>query len=125
MAHNPEVTVRSRGVMEKCTYCTQRIQEAKIAASREGRKLRDGEIVTACQAVCPTEAIVFGDLNDPDAQVTRIRATTKRAFSVLGELNTQPRTHHLGALRNPNPELEPPLAKERRRMPNSRAQDGK
>jgi molybdopterin-containing oxidoreductase family iron-sulfur binding subunit len=104
LMRNPEVTVRSRGVMEKCTYCVQRIQGAKIQSELEGRKVRDGEIVTACQAVCPTEAIVFGDVNDPKSRVSKLKAE-KRNYSLLAELNTKPRTSYLSALRNPNPEI--------------------
>ena len=105
LMRNPEVSVRSRGVMEKCTYCVQRIQSAKITSEIEGRKVRDGEIVTACQAVCPTEAIVFGNINDPNSRVAKLKAEP-RDYSLLGELNTRPRTTYLSALRNPNPELE-------------------
>ncbi len=101
---NPEVTVRSRGVMEKCTYCIQRIQEAKIDAELEDRPVRDGEIVTACQAVCPTETIVFGNINDPNSRVAKLKAES-RNYSLLSDLNTRPRTTYLGALRNPNPEI--------------------
>jgi MoCo/4Fe-4S cofactor protein with predicted Tat translocation signal len=104
LMRNPEVTVRSRGVMEKCTYCVQRIQGAKIQSELEGRKVRDGEIVTACQAVCPTEAIIFGDVNDPNSRVSKLKAE-KRNYSLLAELNTKPRTTYLSALRNPNPEI--------------------
>jgi MoCo/4Fe-4S cofactor protein with predicted Tat translocation signal len=104
LMRNPEVSVRSRGVMEKCTYCVQRIQGAKIQSEIEGRKVRDGEIVTACQAVCPTEAIVFGDINDPNSRVSKIKAD-QRNYSLLADLNTKPRTSYLTALRNPNPEL--------------------
>jgi molybdopterin-containing oxidoreductase family iron-sulfur binding subunit len=104
LMRNPEVTVRSRGVMEKCTYCVQRIQGAKIQSELEGRKVRDGEIVTACQAVCPTEAIVFGDVNDPNSRVSKLKAE-QRNYSLLADLNTKPRTTYLTALRNPNPEI--------------------
>jgi MoCo/4Fe-4S cofactor protein with predicted Tat translocation signal len=104
LMRNPEVSVRSRGVMEKCTYCVQRIQGAKIQSELEGRKVRDGEIVTACQAVCPTDVIVFGDVNDPNSRVSRVKAD-QRNYSLLAELNTKPRTSYLTALRNPNPEI--------------------
>jgi len=104
LMRNPDVSVRSRGVMEKCTYCVQRIQGAKIQSELEGRKVRDGEIVTACQAVCPTDVIVFGDVNDPNSRVSRVKAD-QRNYSLLAELNTKPRTSYLTALRNPNPEI--------------------
>jgi molybdopterin-containing oxidoreductase family iron-sulfur binding subunit len=104
LMRNPDVSVRSRGVMEKCTYCIQRIQGAKIQSEIEGRPVRDGEIVTACQSVCPTEAIVFGNINDPKSKVSKLKAE-QRNYSLLGELNTRPRTTYLSALRNPNPEI--------------------
>ncbi|HEX8651609.1 MAG TPA: TAT-variant-translocated molybdopterin oxidoreductase [Pyrinomonadaceae bacterium] len=104
LMRNPEVTVRSRGVMEKCTYCIQRIQLAKIESEKEGRSVRDGDIVTACQAVCPTQAIVFGNINDQESQVAKLKAG-KRNYSLLEDLNTQPRTTYLAELRNPNPEI--------------------
>jgi len=105
LMRNPDVSVRSRGVMEKCTYCVQRIQAAKIQSEIEGRAVRDGEIVTACQSVCPTEAIVFGNLNDPNSKVSKLKALA-RDYSLLGELNTRPRTTYLSATRNPNPEIK-------------------
>jgi Fe-S-cluster-containing dehydrogenase component len=101
---NPEVTVRTRGVMEKCTYCVQRITNARIEAEKGNRRLADGDVVTACQAACPTEAIVFGDLNDPRSQVNRAKASPLN-YALLGELNTRPRTTYLAKLTNPNPEL--------------------
>jgi len=107
LMRNPEVSVRSRGVMEKCTYCVQRIQNAKIQAELENRKVQDGEIVTACQAVCPTDVIVFGDINDPQSRVSRLKAD-QRSYGVLEELNTKPRTTYLAHLKNPNPEIKKP-----------------
>jgi MoCo/4Fe-4S cofactor protein with predicted Tat translocation signal len=104
MMRNPEVSVRSRGVMEKCTYCIQRIEYAKIESEKEGRKVRDGEIKTACQATCPTEAIVFGDLNDPTSRVAKLQAQ-KRNYGLLADLNTRPRTTYLASVRNPNDAL--------------------
>jgi molybdopterin-containing oxidoreductase family iron-sulfur binding subunit len=98
---NPQVSVRNRGVMEKCTYCIQRIETARIAADRAGRRLGDGEVVTACQAACPTRAIVFGDINDPASAVARSKADP-RNYALLGELNTAPRTTYLAKLLAPN-----------------------
>jgi molybdopterin-containing oxidoreductase family iron-sulfur binding subunit len=104
MVFNPEVTVRSRGVMEKCTFCVQRIQNVKIKAKNVKRAILDGEIKTACQETCPAEAIVFGDLNDKSSQVAAL-AGLPRAYHLLGELNNRPRVSYLGRVRNPNPEL--------------------
>jgi len=104
LLHNPDVTVRSRGVMEKCTYCVQRINETRIVAERESRKIRDGEIVTACQQACPTEAIVFGDINDPRSHVSRLKAETTN-YGLLEQLNTRPRTTYLAKIVDPNPAL--------------------
>ena len=105
LQRNPDVTVRSRGVMEKCTYCVQRINHAR--ASRRSAKtatIRDGEVLTACQSVCPTDAIVFGNINDPNSRVTQLKASP-RNYSMLEELNTRPRTTYLAAVRNPHPSL--------------------
>lgn len=104
MLPNPDVTVRSRGVMEKCTYCVQRIERARIATRIEGRLIRDGEIQTACQGACPTRAIAFGTLSDPEAEVSRLHADP-RAYFLLHVLGTRPRTAHLARIKNENPAL--------------------
>ena len=105
MQRNPDVSVRSRGVMEKCTYCVQRIRESDINARREDRPIRDGEIVTACQQVCPTQAIVFGNINDRDSAVASLKAD-RLNYPLLADLNTRPRTTYLAEIRNPNPEIQ-------------------
>ncbi len=104
LGRNPDVTVRSRGVMEKCTYCIQRINAARIEAEKETRLILDGEVVTACQAVCPTEAIVFGNLNDKGSQISKLVAEPTN-YGLLAELNVRPRTSYLAKVQNPNPEL--------------------
>ena len=104
LVRNPDVTVRSRGVMEKCTYCVQRINHGRIEAKKEGRKIADGEVVTACQQVCPVEAITFGDLNDLESRVAKRKAEA-RNYALLGELGTKPRTTYLASVRNPNPAI--------------------
>jgi molybdopterin-containing oxidoreductase family iron-sulfur binding subunit len=101
---NPNVSVRIRGVMEKCTYCVQRISAARIRAKNENRTIAAGEVVTACQAACPSQAIVFGDLNNPDSEVTRL-AQSPLNYGLLSELGTWPRTTYLAKLTNPNPAL--------------------
>jgi molybdopterin-containing oxidoreductase family iron-sulfur binding subunit len=106
LQRNPDVTVRSRGVMEKCTYCVQRINHARVAAKLDDREIRDGEVLTACQSACPTEAIVFGNINDPNSRVAQLKANSLN-YGLLAELNTRPRTSYMAIVRNPNPQLEP------------------
>jgi Fe-S-cluster-containing dehydrogenase component len=101
---NPQVTVRGRGVMEKCTYCIQRIRTAQIAADRDGRELREGEVVTACQQSCPTQAIVFGNRNDRESAVAK-RKAAPIDYVLLDELNTRPRTSYSALIRNANPAI--------------------
>jgi molybdopterin-containing oxidoreductase family iron-sulfur binding subunit len=105
MWRNPDVTVRSRGVMEKCTYCVQRINQTRYEAEKAGRDIQDGEVLTACQQACPTRAIVFGNINDPNSLVAQQKESPLN-YALLAELGTQPRTTYLAAVRNPNPELE-------------------
>jgi Fe-S-cluster-containing dehydrogenase component len=108
LQRNPNVTVRSRGVMEKCTYCVQRINKARQESKVEGRTIADGEIKTACQQACPTDAIVFGNINDPESRVAKLKAE-EHNYGLLAELGTRPRTSYLGAVKNPNPELQTSL----------------
>jgi molybdopterin-containing oxidoreductase family iron-sulfur binding subunit len=102
---NPDVTVRSRGVMEKCTYCVQRVNHARIEAELEGRPIRDGEVTTACQDACPTRAIVFGNIQDENSAVRQLKNLPLN-YGMLAELGTQPRTTYLAKVRNPNPMIE-------------------
>jgi len=112
LMRNPDVTVRSRGVMEKCTYCVQRIRQAEISAKGEDRPIRDGDIVTACQAACPTDAIVFGNINDPESRVAKAKKSPLN-YGLLAELNTRPRTSYMAIVWNPNTELDPKATTEK------------
>ena len=126
LMRNPEVTIRSRGVMEKCTYCTQRISIARIEAEKDGRKIRDGEVVTACQAVCPTDAIKFGDIADPNSQVAKAKKD-HRNYNLLNELNTQPRTTYLAGLKNYNtemPDYKAPVFKAKKKSEGEKKAEG-
>jgi molybdopterin-containing oxidoreductase family iron-sulfur binding subunit len=105
LMRNPDVSVRSRGVMEKCTYCVQRINAAKFEADKENRQVRDGEIVTACQQACPTNAITFGNINDKNSRVAKLKSD-ERSYRVLEDINTRPRTTYVAGVVNPNPVLE-------------------
>ena len=107
MMRNPDVTVRQRGVMEKCTYCVQRISQARIQSKNEDREIRDGEVLTACEAACPTDAIVFGNLNDKESAVAKATGSPLN-YVLLGELNARPRTSYIAAVRNPHPGLAEP-----------------
>jgi Fe-S-cluster-containing dehydrogenase component len=102
LMHNPNVTVRSRGVMEKCTYCVQRIEMARIESDKQNRRIRDGEIIPACAQACPTEAIIFGDIHDPNSRVNRFKKSALN-YGMLAELNTRPRTTYIARITNPNP----------------------
>jgi Fe-S-cluster-containing dehydrogenase component len=104
LMRNPSVSVRMRGVMEKCTYCTQRISAARIEAEKASRPIRDGEVTPACAQACPTAAITFGDLADPQSRVHALRESPHH-YALLAELNTRPRTTYLARIQNPNPEM--------------------
>jgi molybdopterin-containing oxidoreductase family iron-sulfur binding subunit len=109
LLQNPDVTVRGRGVMEKCNYCVQRISQARIASEKEGRRIRDGELLTACQQACPTQAIVFGDINDPESHIASLKSERQTLnYALLEDQNTRPRTTYLASLRNPNPRADRP-----------------
>ena len=121
LMRNPEVSIRSRGVMEKCTYCTQRIAAARIEAQKDGaRKIRDGEVITACQSACPTDAIIFGDMGDPESKVAKAKKD-HRDYTLLNELNTQPRTTYMAGLKNQNKEMPDYRAPEKRKAKPAKA----
>jgi molybdopterin-containing oxidoreductase family iron-sulfur binding subunit len=104
MSQNPDVTVRARGVMEKCTFCVQRIERVRIDSRVAGHLIKDGDIVTACAQACPSQAIVFGSIHDPGWKVAKLHQDARR-YDVLHELGTRPRTAYLARVKNPNPEL--------------------
>jgi molybdopterin-containing oxidoreductase family iron-sulfur binding subunit len=108
MMRNPEVSVRSRGVMEKCTYCVQRITQGRINAEEQQRLIRDGEVQTACQQACPADAIVFGNINDPESRVAKLKENP-RNYGLLADMNTRPRTTYLAIVHNPNPDIPEPF----------------
>jgi molybdopterin-containing oxidoreductase family iron-sulfur binding subunit len=122
MVNNPNVTVRGRGIMEKCTYCVQRINDARKEAKKGGKDIKDGDIVTACQQACPTQAIVFGDLADKNSRVSKLH-NDPRAWLLLAELGVKPRTAHLAKLRNPNPTISP-ITEEMRQSPRRKKHEG-
>ena len=106
MVLNPDVTVRSRGVIEKCSFCVQRIQEGKLTAKREGRVILDNDVRTACQTACPTGAIVFGNLNNPDSEVNKkAKEAAELAYKVLEEINVRPAVNYSAKVKNSNEEL--------------------
>ncbi len=123
MINNPSVTVRSRGVMEKCSYCVQRINAARIEGKKQGTDPKDGDIVTACQQACPTQAIVFGNIADKESKVAKLR-NDPRAWLLLEELQTRPRTSHLAKLRNPNPAITPIPEPDKRKKDHHHGEEG-
>jgi molybdopterin-containing oxidoreductase family iron-sulfur binding subunit len=105
LMRNPDVSVRARGVMEKCTYCVQRVNAARIQAEVSGNPIKDGDVQTACQVACPTQAIIFGDINDTSSQVRKLKDSPLN-YALLGQLGTKPRTTYLGKVTNPNPQIK-------------------